>query len=546
MSLSKVLKSLFKFQVPNKYESFVLAEDKNYAEYDVRDEKVDIPKNNLVIDNIENNLDYVKKAFTYPKNSDVVIREFTIGKNLKAFIVFIDGMVDTKILDLAILQPLLQLPVLLDIKLSDVAKTISDKLICHTQVSELSDIDVVIENVNFGCCGLFIDNCDIAFSLDVRDWGHRGIDKPEIEQSIYGPQEAFAEMFRNNTALIRKILKTEKLICESVSIGTISKTPGVIMYISDIVNDSLLNEVRNRIGSITVDYVISIEEIAMMIEDKPYMITNQILSTERPDRTARALTEGRVALLINGSPHALIMPTNAFELTHTASDAYLRFPYANMSRIIRYLAMLFSILLPGLYISVTLFHHEMLPTDLLYSISVSRENVPFPSILEILLMETAFEIIREAGIRMPGPIGSTLSIVGGLILGQAAVSAKIVSPIMIIVIALTGIGSFATTDFSLAWSYRILRLIFILLASFAGLYGVSLGIFIYCVFIASQKSFGVSFLSPVPGGQKGSIVSSMFVKPIFKNEYRPSYLATKNNKQEPKISRKWKRHEKKK
>ena len=275
------------------------------------------------------------------------------------------------------------------------------------------------------------------------------------------------------------------------------------------------------------------------------MITNHILGTERPDRVARALSEGRVALILNGSPRALIFPTNAFELMHTAADAYMRSPYANMTRIIRMLAMFVSLLLPAIYLAITLFHQEMVPTFLIFAISAARENVPFPSIIELLLMDFSFEMIREAGIRMPGPIGSTLGIVGGLILGQSAVSAKIVSPIMIIIIALTGIGSFAITDYSLGWSYRILRIFFIILAALCGFYGVALGLFVYAVILGGQTSFGVPFLAPLTKGKKGSVTNSVFVSPIWKREKRPDFLNTKNNENEPKISEKWKLNKKK-
>lgn len=247
-----------------------------------------------------------------------------------------------------------------------------------------------------------------------------------------------------------------------------------------------------------------------------------------------------MAFILNGSPRALIMPTNAFELTRAASDDYLRVPYANMSRLVRMAAMFLSVLLPGLYLAITLFHQEVIPTYLLYSISAARENVPFPSIVELLLMDLSFEMIREAGIRMPSPIGSTLGIVGGLILGQAAVSAKIVSPIMIIIIAITGIGSFATSDYALSWSYRILRLVFIVLAALMGFYGVAIGIVIYSLFIASQKSFGIPFLSPVPKVGSKSMANALFENPIWKKEKRPEFLKTKNNNEEPKISRNWK------
>lgn len=525
-------------------DDFYLNSQQDNTEYDVREEKIETTENDKVFKNIEENLSYVKDRFTYPINNDIVIREITMKEGRRAFIVFIDGMVNTDMVDLAVIKTLLEIPYISDDELYKYESEIIDKFIAHSQANTTESMDTVFEEINFGSCVVFVDGFSKGFVVDVREWGHRSIDKPENEQSIYGPQEAFAEMLRNNTALVRKIIKSEKLIAEGIKIGKKSKTRGVMLYISDIANPDLVNEVRRRLNGINMDYVISIEEISMMMEEETFSLTTHFLETERPDRVARALTEGRVALILNGSPHVLIMPTNIFELTHAVSDDYLRIPYANMVRIIRMIAIIFSVLLPGLYLAITLFHQEIIPTYLLYSISAARENVPFPSILELLLMDLSFEMIREAGLRMPGPIGSTLGIVGGLILGQAAVSAKIVSPIMIIVIAITGIGSFATADYSLSWSLRILRLMFIALASLMGFYGIAIGIFIYSLALGAQKSFGVPVLEPTPKIKSRSMINSVFVNPIWRREKRPGFLYTKNDNEEPKISRSWKNKKK--
>ncbi len=539
-SLLKGIKDYLMFTPTIGNNGFVLEKKENNTEYDVREENNRTTENDKVSKKLEENLSYVKKRFCYPINNDIVIREITMKNERKAFLVFIDGMVATDMVDLAIIKTLLEIPYFSDEDIYKYEEEIINKFIAHSQATSTENMDEIFEEINFGGCGVFVDGFSKGFSLDVREWGHRAIDKPENEQSIYGPQEAFSEMLRNNTALVRKIIKTEKLIAEGIKIGNVSKTRGVMLYISDIANPDLVNEVRNRIKSISMDYVISIEEVSMMLEESAFSVTAHFLATERPDRVARALTEGRVALILNGNPRALIMPTNAFELTHAASDDYLRVPYANMSRIVRMIAMFFSALLPALYLAITLFHQEIIPTYLLYSIAASRENVPFPSLVELLLMDISFEMIREAGIRMPSPIGSTLGIVGGLILGQAAVSAKIVSPIMIIVIAITGIGSFATSDYTLSWSCRILRLIFIALAALMGFYGIAIGIFLYSLLIASEKSFGVPFLSPAPKVGSRSMANAIFVNPIWRRERRPGFLHTENDREETKISRNWK------
>lgn len=535
MRFRDIFNKMISFEEDKQKEPFSLSKNENNVVFDIRDVRPK-PSPLCVFSDINENLNLMKNRFSVPQNGDVIVREFTIAGKISAFLVFYDGMCDSALIDSAIIKPLLELPLMSDENYYD-ADTIYKTLLVHGQTKRSKNMESVIDDINYGNCGLFIDGIDEAFSSDVKNWPHRTVQKPENEQSIYGPQEAFAEMLRGNSAQVRKFLKTEKLICENIQVGNQSKTPGVIMYISDVANDGLISEVKRRTSSLATDYVFSVEELAMMIEDSPMMITGHILATERPDRVARALSEGRVAIILSGSSRALILPTNAYEMTHAAADAYLRADFANMSRFIRLISIFISVLLPGLFIAITLFHEEMLPTYLLYAISASRQNVPFPSIVELLLMELSFEMIREAGVRMPGPLGSILGIVGGLILGQAAVSAKIVSPIMIIIVAITGIGSFATADYSLGWSYRILKIIFIILGGTFGFFGIAMGIFLYSVLIASTKSFGVPFLSPLPGNKLYK--NAVFVPPVWQTEKRPEYLEPKRTYREDRISKKW-------
>ncbi len=540
LKAGEFLKKMLTYTPEPQSEKFVLSEN-DELEYDVRREKK--VEKNYVSESIEENLSYMRKRFNVPLNNDVVIRELKMKCGISAFIVFYDGMVDGKTVNNNIIKSLLELPYVRDEGFDD---NLYQYYTTHSQASCKEDMDDIAEEINFGSCALFVDTIDRAFVFDVRNWEHRSIEKPENEQSIYGPQEAFGEMLRTNTALIRKIIKTEKLVALGVKIGSVSKTRGVLLYINDIANDKLVGEVKRRIDSISVDYILSIEQVQMFVEDNSAAITPQTMATERPDRAARALTEGRCVLLLNGSPRALIMPSNAFELTHAASDDYLNVKFATMSRFMRFIGMFLSLLLPALYLAITLYHQEIIPTYLLYSISASRENVPFPSLVELLLMDISFELIREAGIRMPSPIGSTLGIVGGLILGQAAVSAKIVSPIMIIVIAITGIGSFTTADYSLGWTYRLLRLAFIFLAAFMGFFGIAVGIVLYSIYLGGIKSFGVPFLAPTMHLNNKSVVSAVAVNNIWSREKRPGFLKTKNKDAEPKISRRWSMKENKK
>lgn len=590
-NLKKLIKSYLFFSEPKKIEQFILkensqdvgklskkekAEGKLQEEIDQEDIKQEESKNkkneNLLLnklakttpkekenqkkenesydkpsdisENLKDNLDRIKKVYSVPINGDIVLREFKIivkDKAISAFIVLIDGLADRKVVDDDILQPLMLLSNL-DIKgdEKEIAEFIKNHLLPHNQLKETKNFRDVIDEVNFGGCGIFIDKVDIAFTADVKGWEHRNVSRPNTELVIRGPQEGFIENVRSNTALVRKILKDEDLIVENMTVGFRSKTPCAIMYIRDITNDEIVKEVKRRIKGISVDYIIDSGELEQYLEDSSVLPTPQITATERPDRVAGMLVDGKVAVILHGSPFALVMPTTSFDLINTPEDIYLRFPYGTALRFIRIFAIILALLLPGMYVAITNYHHDMIPTDLLFAVSAAREKVPFPSVVEILIMEIAFELIREAGIRIPGPIGPTLGIIGALILGQAAVAANIVSPILIIIVAVTGIGSFAFPNFSMALSFRLLRFGYIFLGAIAGFLGITTGLFIHGIWTVSAKSFGVPFMVPFAPRTTGGLADSFVRGPLWKQEKRPDYVNPKDLQRQPRISRKWK------
>ncbi|MDP4182616.1 MAG: spore germination protein [Bacillota bacterium] len=500
-------------------------------------EKGDISKK------LSDNLEYIKKIYSVPTNVDIVLREFDIvvkEKVIPAFIVFYDGMTDRKVINDNILQPLMLLSNL-DIKSDekDIATYVRSHILPHNQVKEVKEFRKVIDEVNFGGCGLFIDGMEAAFAADVKGFEHRSVERPNTELVIRGPQEGFTELIRVNTALIRKRMKDEDLIVESVEIGRRSKTPCAVMYVKDIANESLIKEVKRRLKSIKIDYLNDSGELEQLIEDNTIVPVPLITSTERPDRASSALSEGKVVIIVNGSPFALVLPSTFYEQLHSPEDSYIRFPYANVLRIIRLMAMLLSMLLPGLYLAITNFHQEMIPTDLLIAIEAAREKVPFPTIIEILIMEFAFELIREAGIRIPGPIGPTLGIIGALILGQAAVAANIVSPILIIIVAVTGLGSFAIPSFSLSFAFRVTRFMYIFLGAATGFLGIATGIFFQGLWLVSAKSFGVPFMAPFGPTTSGGFIDMITRTPTWMQEKRPDYMNTKDENKQPEISRGW-------
>ncbi len=498
---------------------------------------------NKVSPNLDENLAFLKDKYSIPLSTDVMTREFDITlekKTYKAFIIFIDGITDKKVINEDILQPLLLLTSLEKSgEVKDIITYLERNVIPQNQLKKSEEFPKILASINFGECVLFVNGAAQALIFDVKSWEHRTVTRPVTEIAIRGPQEGFGETVRANTALIRKSLKNENLVIESLTIGQRSRTPCSIMYLKDLSNPNLVEEVRRRLNSLQLDYANDSGIVEQLIEDNAFLLVPQLIATERPDRVSSMLSEGKVAILVDGNPFVLVAPNTFFDLMHSPEDSYLRFPYGNLLRIVRYFALLSALLLPGLYVAITTYHHEMIPTDLLLAISGAREKVPFPTVIEILFMEISFELIREAGIRMPGSIGPTLGIIGALILGQAAVSANIVSPVLIIIVAVTGIGSLAAPNFSLGLAFRILRFGYIALGALAGLLGITLGLFVQVLFLASQKSFGVPFLAPFAPKTSGWLQDVLNKLPVWMQEKRPDYLNPLDKVRQPKISRGW-------
>ena len=365
-------------------------------------------------------------------NSDVILREFTLnarGKQYNAFLVYIDGMVDSEIMDKFILEPLMlrnknnlfdgtQTKVISEavannitvrkVKKFDLSNYLMGCLMPQNAVKEVTDFDEVANGINSGNCALFVDTLNLAFDIEVKGFKQRSIDTPNNEVVIKGPHEAFVENIRTNTSLIRRIVNNENLIIENLEVGKITKTKCAVCYIKNITNTDLINEVKYRLNNLEVDSLLSAGELEQLIVDNNALGIPQTISTERPDKAAKYLLKGRVIVIVNGTPYGVIMPAILVDFLTSPEDTNLKVNFANFLRALRFLAAFITLLLPGLYVALTSFHQEILPTGLLYSILASRENVPFPIIVEIILMEISFQLIREAVLRVPTAIGSTI------------------------------------------------------------------------------------------------------------------------------------------
>lgn len=516
--------------------------------------------NNTNSDKIENiysqidaNLKYIKTKYNTLINSDIITREFTLNtgsKQYKAFILYIDGMVDSQILNDFVLKPLMlknkfcnnetSKIIVQKGKKSNIANFIQDCLIPQNNIKQQSSFKDIFSGVNSGNCALFVDTLSVGFDIDVKGFKQRSISKPENEIVIKGPHEAFVENIRTNTTLLRRFTNNENLIIENTKVGKITQTNCAICYIKDIANDALVAETKYRLNNLEIDSLLSAGELEQLLTDTNSLGVPKILVSERPDYAVKSLLQGRVIILINGSPYALILPAILIDFLTSPEDTNLKPQFANFLKVVRIISSFFALLLPGLYIAITNFHREIIPTELLYSILSSRQSVPFPIIVEILIMEISFEIIREAGLRVPSPIGPTLGIVGALVLGQAAVSAAIVSPILIIIVAITGMSSFAIPDFTFSFHLRFFRFVFILLGFLAGFLGIGMGLFIYISSLCDLETFGVSYTIPYAPAVN-SKNNGFMLSPIWKREDRATYLATKKEKKQNKISMKWRK-----
>ena len=474
------------------------------------------------------NLETVTAVFNADLSSDIKIREFTCG-NKKAFIVFIDSMIDSNRINTHILAPMMLLPT------NATKEDIENSLVVVNQLTVTNKFEDAFYNLSLGDCLIFVDGIEYTFVCDVKSWERRSVGPPVSEAVIYGPHEGFTENFKTNAALIRKNVHSPDLICEMLKAGKVSKTPLSVLYMKNIANEGLVKEVKRRIENLDCDYIFQLGQLEQFLEDTTFTLTPQFLTTERPDRACECLIEGKVVILMHGSPFALICPVTLTEFFTTVEDKYIRFPFSNFIKTTRLIAILFSFLLPGLYIALINFHIEMIPSSLLFAIEASREAVPFPSVLELIIMELSFDIIREASLRVPSSIGSTLGIIGGLIIGQAAVEASLVSPITIIIVAITGIGSFATPNFELNMSFRLLRYFYILAGATSGFGGIALCMFIHICILSKAKSMGAYIfngLSSVP-------LRNLFDFPIWKNEKRHTTSNPKQTTLQAKISRRW-------
>lgn len=513
-------------------------------------------ENHIAIESkLDNNIRFLEEMFD--NWCDIVKKRFELsrmGRAYSVYIMYIDGLADNEMVERTITHPILyewkddyrvnarnalnEDNLTIDKMCEDTNEQKEEKKFAwdidvmfhrETEAVDMKSVSTMREAVDAvlgGDTAIFVDGQKKAIILSTKKYPTRSIETPEKESGLKGPRDSFNENFRSDTALIRRRIKDTNLKLEQGTIGVRTKTVYGMMYMEDLVEQSLLDSIKDKLKSFEIDGIFDSGMLVHLLEDKWYSPFPQVQTTERPDKAASAILEGRVVLLVDNSPEVIILPATFNSFFQAADDYYNRFAVGTFARIIRYIAAYLSVLLPALYVAITCFYPQVLPTDFMLAIIGARNEVTFPVVVEVLLMEFLFELLREAGIRLPGQMGNTIGVVGGLIVGQAAVDASLVSTIVVIVVALTAICSFAIPNEEFASTFRLLKFVMIILAAVLGLYGILLGILVIQIHLASLESFGIPYMMPLTAGTVDDEIEYQdFVmrKPIFTMTKRPVY-----------------------
>ncbi|MFD2629595.1 spore germination protein [Oceanobacillus kapialis] len=445
---------------------------------------------------LEKNLQDLQVMLGNP--GDLVIRRLMLGANVGAAVVFINGLSNTEDIHNDLLKNLQRNRE----KESDsrtpeeMLNQLQLDLISISSIEKTNSLDALTLKLLSGKSIVYVDGVAEALMLGTEKWESRSIEEPVSESVIRGPREGFIENLQTNMVLIRRHIRDPNLRFETSEVGRRSKKKLVVCYMEGIVNPDIVKEVNRRLSSIDMDSAMESGYIEQWIEDSYLSPFPQMDNTERPDKVASSVLQGKVGILLDGSPFALIAPITIDNSFKSPEDYYDRWLIGTFLRIIRYIGAFITMFLPALYIALVSFHQGMIPSQLAFSIAATREGVPFPAFVEAIIMGFTMELLREAGARLPKTIGQTIGIVGGLVIGEAAVSAGIVSPIMVIVVALTAVASFTIPLYSVAISFRLLRFGFMLAAAVLGLYGIVLVYIMINIHIVNLKSMGIPYSTP--------------------------------------------------
>jgi spore germination protein KA len=436
------------------------------------------------------------------ESSDFITRDLMVSPNHQASLFFLDGMVDQQMVQSSIIAPLIEYHDTVELT----AHQLEGDILESSEVVRVPTIEESLQHILSGGVLLVVDKIDIGFVLAMPGWEDRSITPSSAQPIVRGPQNSFIESLRTNTTLVRRRVKDTRLRITTIQAGKLTKTNVAIMYLDGIADEKLVKQLTQQLESISEDRLLEgeyIEEI--LLSKKQPTIFPLLYNTDRPDTIAAGVLEGRIALFIDGTPFVLLAPSFFIDFLQSAEDYYQSFTYSSIIRILRYVSLFICMLAPAIYIALTTFHQDMLPTQLLLSLATQREGVPFPAFIEALLMEVTFEILREAGLRMPRTIGQAVSIVGTIVIGQAAVEASIVSAVMVIVVSITAISSFVIPAYSMSIAVRILRFFFMGVSAMFGIYGITIGLLLLVIHLAYLNPFGVAYMRPIAPYNKKAV-----------------------------------------
>jgi Bacillus/Clostridium GerA spore germination protein. len=474
------------------------------------------------------NSQQIKELFS--KSGDVLVRPININQNNITFHIFcVDGLINSELVDEAIFKTMLR-----DENLKrclterDVINYMTNGGAYHVFTKEESDYQLVIKYVLSGMVAFLFDGEKKAIIFDIRMFDKRSISEPTEEGVIKGPKDAFIEVMRTNTALIRRRIRSEYLVMESLTAGKVSKTDLTLCYISNIANMDTVNKIREKIQAIDIDNISAPAFIEEYLIENKHSLFPQIMYTQRPDRIAANLSDGRIALVVDGIPFVYLLPCQLVMLMQSPEDYANHFFVGSALRMIRYLSMLVTLFLPAFYIAATTYQNQMLPVQLALSTQAAKQNVPFSSATEVLGLLIAFEILIEAGLRLPKTVGTAMSILGGLVVGQAAVSANIVSPLVVVIVALAGISGFIMPNQDLSSGIRVSRFVFSVLAAVGGFLGLAVGLIILLSHLCSLDNYGIAYMSPFVDVDESNHKDTIFRFPIRYFKKRPQKIVPEN------------------
>lgn len=464
-------------------------------------------------------------------SNDIVFNEVIIDETRKFTVVFVDGMINSQMVDNFVLKPLIQE--------SNLKETTNDKelidlimlgTVYHCQRKLRDKLSDCYSDLLSGSVVLVFDESKEAVTFEIKGFEKRGLSEPTNENVLKGAKESFIEVLRINTALIRRRIPSNDLVVSQMKIGQRTNTAVSVIYFDGIANTSIVDEVKRRLGKINIDGIVSPGVIESYLIDNKRSLFPEVLYTERTDKFCANIMEGRVGIIVDGFPLAMIEPVDINSFLQAPEDYSQNFIYSSLYRIMRYLCALASLILPAFYVAVTTFHHEMIPPTLAGALIQTKEGIPFDSYFEVLMMLIAFEVLLEAGMRLPKSIGQAVSIVGALVVGQAAIAAKILSPGVVIVIAAAGISGFAIPSQDFANTIRVCRLILVLCSITSGLYGICIGLVVMQYHLCTVEVFGVPYLSPFASNEGKEMLNDTLIrKPWRKIKLRPGNIAPEDS-----------------